>query len=109
MSKTLKALGKKEMVIDDRTFECTIKLGDSRNYIKEMSKLKKQGLEENTVDLVFDFFMTLVTRGQELSEDDVTELQFFADSHLTDLAKEVPILLGIAKREDLEKAEELKN
>ena len=108
-NKTMKALGKKEVTIGDRTFELTIKIGDSRNYIKEVSKLKKAGTEELAVDTAFDFFMTLATRDQKLTVEENEEMQLFAELHLTELMKEIPIALGVAKREDLEKKDELKN
>ena len=119
MKRTEASIGNKTMLLGGEEYPVVVKIKDILAYVKAVNRVKKTqedgsvkaldkaDVETNIIELSVDIAKELLMRGNKrYSEEDVEELLL---SHFSEVAQEVPVALGIAKREDVEAKEVPKN
>ena len=109
LDRTGMALGEKEIKIQGKDVKIKTNIGDVRNYLKGVQRLK-DGNGDDIIDFQFDFLEKIIKQGNP--DEDMNFIKQYVEEYFTDLITEALIALRLTTRKDLKdgaKVKELKN
>ena len=107
LDRTGQALGIKTIKVNNKDITIKTNVGDVRKYLIDISKAKENNNSEAIINIQFDFIEKLLIQGNP--KEDKIEIKADVEEYFQELIKEVTIALRLAKKEDYETKEELKN
>jgi len=101
--RTGQALGLGKFSLGGNDEDIKIEIGQVRQYLKEVAKIKKEGNEQEFVDLHFDWALKLLKQGQP--ERDVKEIEYLVELNANDIFRFLPVALKLTTKEKVIEAE----
>lgn len=100
-------MGIKKITLNGETIEIKTELGDVRKYLCDVTEMKEKNETSKLIMYQFNFLEKLLKQGNPTAKKDL--ISEIVDDNFTELLNETLIALKLAKRDDVEKTEKVKN